>query len=116
MNNYRKTIFSWSLYDFANQPFTTITITFIYSTFFASTIFIGTEEAGIAAWGKAITISSLFVAFLSPIMGAIADRGGYRKLFLIFWTWVCIVFSFLLYFPLPGDVFTALLFFCLANV
>ena len=116
MNNYRKTIFSWSLYDFANQPFTTITITFIYSTFFASTIFIGTEEAGIAAWGKAITISSLFVAFLSPIMGAIADKGGYRKLFLIFWTWVCIVFSFLLYFPLPGDVFTALLFLCLANV
>ena len=116
MNNYKKTIFSWSIYDFANQPFTTITITFVYSTFFASTIFLGSEEAGVAAWGKAITISSLIVAFLSPIMGVIADRGGYRKLFLIFWTWICIVFSFLLYFPLPGDVFYALLFFCIANV
>ena len=116
MNNYKKTIFSWSIYDFANQPFTTITITFIYSTFFASTIFLGTEEAGVAAWGKAITISSLIVAVLSPIMGAIADRGGYRKLFLIFWTWICVVFSFLLYYPLPGDVFNALLFFCIANV
>ena len=116
INNYKRTIFSWSLYDFANQPFTTITITFIYSTFFASTIFLGSEEAGVAAWGKAITISSLIVAFLSPIMGVIADRGGYRKLFLIFWTWVCILFSFLLYFPLPGDVFKALLFFCIANI
>ena len=49
-------------------------------------------------------------------MGAIADKGGYRKLFLIFWTWICIIFSFLLYFPKPGDVFNALLFFCIANI
>jgi len=115
-NSYNKTIFSWSIYDFANQPFTTIIVTFIYSTFFASTIFLGSEEAGVSAWGKAITISSLVVAILSPIMGAIADRGGYRKLFLIFWTWICIIFSFLLYYPLEGDVFTALLFFCIANI
>ena len=113
---YNKTIFSWSIYDFANQPFTTITVTFIYSTFFASTIFLGSEEAGVSAWGKAITISSLIIAFLSPIMGAIADRGGHRKLFLIFWTWICIIFSFFLYFPKQGDVFSALLFFCIANV
>ena len=114
--NYSRTIFSWSIYDFANQPFTTIIVTFIYSTFFASTIFLGSEEAGVSAWGKAITVSSIIVAILSPIMGAIADRGGYRKLFLIFWTWVCIIFSFLLYYPLPGDVFKALLFFCIANI
>ena len=114
--SYKRTIFSWSIYDFANQPFTTITVTFIYSTFFASTIFLGSEEAGISAWGKAITISSLVIAFLSPIMGAIADNGGYRKLFLIFWTWICILFSSLLYFPKQGDVFNALLFFCIANI
>jgi len=115
-NNYKSTIFSWSIYDFANQPFTTIIVTFIYSTFFASTIFLGSEEAGVSAWGKAITVSSLIIAFLSPIMGAVADIGGYRKIFLIFWTWVCIVFSFLLYYPLQGDVFNALLFFCIANI
>ena len=114
--NYKRTIFSWSIYDFANQPFTTITVTFIYSTFFASTIFLGTEEAGVSAWGKAITISSILIALLSPIMGAIADMGGYRKLFLVFWTWVCIIFSFLLYLPQQGDVFSALLFFCIANI
>jgi len=114
--NYKRTIFSWSIYDFANQPFTTITVTFIYSTFFASTIFLGTEEAGVSAWGKAIIVSSILIALLSPIMGAIADMGGYRKLFLVFWTWVCILFSFLLYLPQQGDVFSALLFFCIANI
>ena len=127
-NNYKKTIFSWSIYDFANQPFTTITITFIYSVFFAEYIFLGTNftgseidrelrvSEGVAAWGSAITVSSIIVALLSPIMGAIADRGGYRKIFLIFWTWVCIIFSFCLYYPIGGDVFYALLFFCLANI
>ena len=49
-------------------------------------------------------------------MGAIADRGGYRKIFLIFWTWVCIIFSFLLYYPVEGDVYYAAILFCIANV
>jgi len=115
-NNYKRTIFSWSIYDFANQPFTTITITFIYSVFFAKFIFTGEFKEGTELWAMAITISSLIIAFLSPIMGAIADNGGYRKLFLIFWTWVCIIFSFCLYFPTQGDVFNALLFFCIANI
>ena len=34
IDNYKRTIFSWSIYDFANQPFTTINLTFVYSTFF----------------------------------------------------------------------------------
>ena len=49
-------------------------------------------------------------------MGAIADNGGYRKKFLIFWTWICIIFSMLLYFPLKGEMLLALIFFCIANV
>ena len=115
-NYYKRTIFSWSIYDFANQPFTTITITFIYSVFFAKFIFTGEFKEGTELWAMAITISSLIIAFLSPIMGAIADNGGYRKLFLIFWTWICIIFSFCLYFPTQGEVFNALLFFCIANI
>ena len=34
----RKEVFAWSLYDFANQPFTTIIVTFIYSAFFVNYI------------------------------------------------------------------------------
>ena len=33
IKHYKRTIFSWSIYDFANQPFTTLVITFIYGTF-----------------------------------------------------------------------------------
>ena len=115
IDNYKRTIFSWSIYDFANQPFTTIILTFVYSTFFADFIAPNAEQGAIM-WGKAITISSLAIAFLSPIMGSIADSGGYRKIFLIFWTWICVIFSFLLYFPVQGQIFNALLFFCIANI
>jgi len=114
-NNYKRTIFSWSIYDFANQPFTTIILTFVYSTFFVDFIAPSGEEGAIL-WGRAITVSSLFIAVFSPIMGAIADNGGYRKFFLIFWTWVCVVFSYLLYYPIQGEIFYALLFFCIANI
>ena len=112
---YKRTIFSWSIYDFANQPFTTIILTFVYSTFFVDFIAPSPEE-GAVMWGRAVTISALFIAALSPIMGSLADKGGYRKLFLVFWTWICVVFSFLLYFPVKGDIFTALMFFCIANI
>ena len=60
-NNYKRTIFSWSIYDFANQPFTTIILTFVYSTFFAEVIASG-EIQGTVLWGRAVTISSLMIA------------------------------------------------------
>jgi len=115
IKNYKRTIFSWSIYDFANQPFTTIILTFVYSTFFVDFIAASSEE-GAVIWGRAVTVSALIIAVISPVMGAIADNGGYRKLFLIFWTWVCIIFSFLLYYPVQGQIFIALLFFCIANI
>ena len=103
------------MYDFANQPFTTIILTFVYSTFFTDFI-ASNPEKGAVLWGRAVTICSIIIAVLSPVMGAIADSGGYRKVFLMFWTWVCVFFSFLLYFPLQGQIFEALLFFSIANI
>ena len=103
------------MYDFANQPYTTLVITFIYSTFFAKAI-APNEILGTALWSRAITITALIVAFLSPLMGAIADRGGYRKTFLMFWTFVCIVGTFALYYPLPGEVYKALFWVVVSNI
>ena len=73
----KKRIFAWSMYDFANQPFTTLVITFIYGTFFTKVI-AENEIIGTSLWSRAITITGLTVAFLSPIMGAFADKGGFR--------------------------------------
>jgi len=112
-----KTILAWSMYDFANQPFTTLIITFIYSAFFVKYIAPnGDGFDGTVLWSKGITISAIIVAILAPIMGAMADNGGYRKLFFIISTWICIIGSIILYFPLEGDVLFALTIFVIANV
>ena len=103
------------MYDFANQPFTTLVVTFIYGTFFTKVI-APNEIDGTALWSRGITITAIIVALLSPIMGAIADIGGLRKKFLIFWTWVSIIGALLLWFPVEGQVVFALTAFIIGNV
>ena len=115
MTNSSKKILGWCFYDFANSPFTTIVVTFIYSAYFASGI-VGDEAMGQVYWGNAVTLCAIIIAFLSPIMGAVADQGGYRKTFLLFWTWICIIFSIALFFPKQGNIICALVFFSIANI
>jgi len=111
----RRAIWSWALYDFANSPFTTLVVTFIYATYFSQVI-APDEITGTALWSRAVTVTAVVVALLSPLMGAVADRGGYRKLFLAAFTLACIVGAVALFFVLPGQVMAALLVFVLANV
>jgi len=113
--NYKRTIFSWSMYDFANQPFTTLIVTFIFSAYYTQAIASNIHD-GTFLWSIGITITALFVALISPLMGAIADQGGYRKSLLIFWTWICIIGSFFLFFSYEGEIYKALFWFVIANI
>ena len=77
-----KEVISWSLYDFANQPFTTLIVTFIFSAFFTESL-AENNQVGTSLWSLGISITAIFVAITSPFLGAIADSGGYRKVFLM---------------------------------
>ena len=111
--DHRRRLGAWCFYDFANSSFTTLTVTFIYSTYFATDF---VAEGGTLLWSWAIGVSAIAVALLSPIVGAIADRGGYRLLFLLASTAVTVVGSVLLYFAAPGQVAMALICFVVANI
>jgi UMF1 family MFS transporter len=110
-----KEIISWSFYDFANQPYTTLIITFIYSAFFVNYIS-PNEQEGTFLWANAIAITAVCVGVISPVLGAFADSSGYRKFFLILFTILCSLFTALLYFPTQGDVFLALTLVILSNI
>lgn len=110
-----KQIISWSFYDFANQPYTTLIITFIYSAFFVNYI-APNEIEGTFLWANAISITAIIVAFLSPFLGAFADETGYRKFFLVFFTLLCSLFTALLYFPEKGDLSLAIAFVIISNI
>lgn len=96
-----KAIFGWCMYDLANSAFTTMIVTFIYATFFTKYI-VGIENEGATIWSWGVSATAIAVAVLSPFMGAIADRGGYRKRFLVIFTGICIICTIGTYFALPA--------------
>jgi UMF1 family MFS transporter len=110
----RKSVISWALYDFANSAYTTLVITFIYSTFFINRL-AENAIAGTAQWGYAVAVSAVMVAVLSPFLGALADRSGYRRRLITATTALTIAGSFLLYIPGPGEVALALLIVVVSN-
>jgi UMF1 family MFS transporter len=111
----RTVIASWALYDFANSAFTTLVVTFIYATYFTRGI-VGDQTLGTAYWSRGVTLTAIAVALLSPILGAIADRGGLRKRLLAFSTILCIAGTIGLYFAKPGQIVQALTWFVVANI
>ena len=113
-----KIIASWSLYDWANSAFTTLVVTFIYSIYFSKAI-APDEISGTVLWSRAVSASAIAIAVLSPIAGAVADRGGLRRRFLVISTAICIAATAALAFVEPGQansVILALTIFMIANV
>ena len=109
-----KEVISWSFYDFANQPFSTVILTFIYGTFF--TQYIAKDSEGTFLWTVGISITAIIASILSPLLGAYSDSKGFRKQFFVLFTWMCVFFSCMLYFPELGDVCLALSLFIAANI
>ena len=110
-----RAVIGWSLYDVANSAFTTLVVTFIYAFYFTQEI-AESETIGTGQWSIAVTVTALVVAVISPYLGAIADRGGYRRRFLMISTAVCVAGSIALFFPQKGQVFFALAVFTVGNI
>lgn len=113
-----RVVWSWALFDWANSAFTTLVVTFIYATYFTRS-FGPDPEVTAAWWGRAVSVSAIVIALLSPVLGAAADRAGARKRFLLGTTAVCVIGTALLAFVVPGQphaVRSALLVFVIANV
>ena len=109
---------AWAFYDFANSAFTTLVVTFVYATYFTSAI-APDEITGTAQWSRAVALSGIVIALLSPFAGALADRSGHRRGYLAAATLVCCAATFALAFVAPSAehaVLLALTLFAIANV
>ena len=106
---------AWALYDVANSSFTTLVVTFIYITYFTSRM--GGEGVDLTGvWSLGVGVSAVCIALLSPILGSISDRGGYRKRFLLSFSATCVAATAALAFVQPGNVVAAVALFIVANV
>lgn len=86
----KRRIWGWMLFDWAQQPYATLGLTFIFSPYFAAVaaeyfLVNGAADAAAAVaqaqslWSLGQTIGGLVIALTAPVLGAWADASG-RKL------------------------------------
>jgi MFS transporter, UMF1 family len=110
----RRDVLGWALYDFGSSAFNTLVVTFIFSRFFADVI--ATGDRGAILWGRSLNLSAVVVALMMPVLGAIADYSGRKKVFLVGFALQAIAFTCLLFFMGPGQALPAAILFIIANV
>lgn len=110
MKNYTKTENSWMFYDWANSAYSIIITSAVFPIFYKS----AATSAGISAvnstayLGYTISIATLILAILSPILGTIADYQGYKKKFFTFFFILGVATTALLAF-IPSEQWVLLL-------
>jgi hypothetical protein len=62
----RKQIISWCLFDFANSSYSAVIAAVLFSVYYARVIVGNSAGAGDLWWGRAISMSMLFIALSSP--------------------------------------------------
>ena len=97
----RRGIWGWMLFDWAQQPFHTLIITFVFAPYFAAAV-APDAARGQELWGYATGIGGLLIAFSSPVLGAIADVSGPRKPWIAVFSVVSIFACWMLWFATPG--------------
>lgn len=112
----RRGLVAWCLFDWANSAFPTVVLTFVFAAYYTQAV-APDPVAGTASWGYAMSLSALLVAVAAPVLGAIADRAGRRKPWLLAFTAATVAASAALWLvhPDPADALLALVLIGLGN-
>ena len=120
--NNKKTLFGWSMYDWAKSAYETTTLGAVMPVYFVSVVvpeegfeFRGNLYTGAEVWGFAIG-SALFIFFLiMPTIGAIGDLSGSRMRLFKSFAYGGAIFASTFFFAQSGDVVLTLLIYFLAQ-
>ena len=111
-------LIKFSLFDAGNSVFPMLVLSALTSSYFVNHI-VANEQLGTALWQLTIGIAGIFIAFVMPYIGNVADNmiNGRLKLLRLF-TFLCILFVGCFYFILPNQeyVLTALVILFLGSV
>ncbi len=102
MARFNRRIWGWMFFDWASQPYFTLLLTFTFGPFFVAALAADPVQ-GQEYWGWMLTISGLFIAITAPVLGAMADGSGSRRSWIIFFSLLCSVGSFTLWWAAPGS-------------
>ena len=108
---------AWALYDWGNSAFALSVLAVLFPLFLGSYWSAGDPGPAVTSrltWATAI--GSVIVSLMAPVLGAIADSGGFRKRFLIALTVVGAVSTAALSLVGMGEWLMALALFIIASV
>ena len=110
-------VFKWSMYDLANTIYSMVIVSLIINQY---VLIIGQVELGMtytqadAVYNTMFAIMQIVVAIGMPIMGALSDRAGKRKPFVLVLTGVILLFASLL--GIYKSLAMVLIFYIIANI
>lgn len=85
----KQRIWGWMFFDWAQQPYATLGLTFIFAPYFAAVAAGYFTDQGLeqdaarasaqSLWSSAQTVAGLMIAFSAPLLGAWADATGRKR-------------------------------------
>ncbi len=115
---YKRRISAWTLYDWANSAFATTILAAVlpiyYSQVAAATL--SSPAIATAYWSRGLSIATLIVAIISPVLGTISDIMRGKKRFLAVFVGIGILSTGLLVLVKTGDWMLASILFVLGRV
>ena len=102
-----KWLISWVIYDWATSAFFAAIQTFIFAAYFVKSV-ASNPTTGSAQWGFTNSIVAIIIALSSPILGAIADNSGRRKIWLGAFVLIAMSATACLWFVAPSPSYVPL--------
>lgn len=97
----RRGQYAWGMFEFARTPYIGLIFAFVFAPYFANTV-VGDPVRGQEIWGLANTLAGVCIGATAPVLGAVADRMGRRKPWLIAIVIIMTTGCCALWFAMPG--------------
>ena len=89
----RKPVLGWAFYDWANSAFATTVMAGFFPVYYSAITQEISAEDSQFYFNLTLAAASVLIAISAPILGAVSDRGGSRKKFLVFFASLGILMS-----------------------
>ncbi|MGM0602690.1 MAG: MFS transporter [Bacillota bacterium] len=117
MNQQKKTIYSWVIYDWANSAFAATVLAAVLPIFYKDVAAVHLPaHIATSYWGYTQTAAMIIIAALSPVLGAAADYSDSKKTFLKAFVFLGTSATAVLFFVSRGNYIAASLLFITANI
>ncbi|MEC8343382.1 MAG: MFS transporter, partial [SAR324 cluster bacterium] len=117
MFKHNKAVWGWALYDWGNSAFATTVMAGFFPIFFKQYWSSGADvNMSTAQLGLANSVASLLVALMAPVLGAIADRGSYKKRFMTLFAYLGVLMTACLFLVEQGNWLMAVLVYTLGTI